>query len=550
MLFLANAPTHALPPMGMLAPFAILLLCIALMPLFAAHFWEHHYPKVAVGLGLVTGAYYALVQHDWHPLHHAANEYVSFMALVGSLFVISGGISIRVKGEATPLVNTLYLLLGAVLANFIGTTGASMLLIRPWIQMNRFRITGFHIVFFIFIVSNVGGCLTPIGDPPLFLGFLRGVSFFWVLQHCWQDLAAALAHRPDILTDFIERRRCSFKRQPVELTGEVRFSAAHGLSLHYLTPEERIVVLDGKGLRVQVAAGGKTPPADPRAEAASSALLDALRLDLPALAGRFEIYGRRTSEAWALALALLLGAFFILDMGNFSRIPKKIRDEETAHEDWNFSGLFNVVWLGVVLGAVFLPKSVQETTFLGVFSIPALVMFAAAAASYFTTKPTVHEANDFNFGPVKEVGFLFVGIFLTMIPALQILQSGEALQISSPMQYYFTTGALSAFLDNAPTYLSFLAASMGQQHLSVDSPADVMKFAAEHAPHLIAISLGAVFFGAGSYIGNGPNFMVKSIADKSKVNAPSFLAYMLRFSIPILLPILALVGWIMVKNSH
>ena len=438
MFILANAPAHAaLPPLGMLAPFAILLLCIALMPLFAAHFWEHHYPKVAVALGLVTAAYYAFVQHDWHPLQHAAHEYVSFMALVGSLFVISGGINIRVKGEATPLINTLYLLIGAVLANFIGTTGASMLLIRPWIQMNKFRITGFHIVFFIFIVSNVGGCLTPIGDPPLFLGFLRGVSFFWVLQHCWQ--------------------------------------------------------------------------------------------------------------AWVLALALLLGAFFILDKRNFSRIPRQIRDAETAHEDWYLRGLPNVAWLGVVLAAVFLPKSVQETTLLGLFTIPALVMFAAAVASYFTTKPEVHEANDFNFGPVKEVGFLFVGIFLTMIPALQILQSGEALQISSPLQYYFTTGALSAFLDNAPTYLSFLAASMGQQHLSVDSHADVMTFAAEHAPHLIAISLGAVFFGAGSYIGNGPNFMVKAIADKAKVNAPSFLGYLFRFSIPILLPILIVVGWIMVK---
>lgn len=438
MFILANAPAHAaLPPMGMLAPFVVLLLCIALMPLFAAHFWEHHYPKVAVALGLVTAAYYAFVQHDWHPLQHAAHEYVSFMALVGSLFVISGGINIRVKGEATPLINTFYLLIGAVLANFIGTTGASMLLIRPWIQMNKFRITGFHIVFFIFIVSNVGGSLTPIGDPPLFLGFLRGVSFFWVLQHCWQ--------------------------------------------------------------------------------------------------------------AWVLALALLLSAFFIFDTRNFARIPKQIREAETVHEDWYFRGLLNVVWLGVVLAAVFLPKSVQETKLLGVFSVPALVMFAAAVASYFTTKPEVHESNDFNFGPVKEVGFLFVGIFLTMIPALQILQSGEALKISSPLQYYFTTGALSAFLDNAPTYLSFLAASMGQQHLSVDSPADVMTFAAEHAPHLIAISLGAVFFGAGSYIGNGPNFMVKAIADKSKVHAPTFLGYLFRFSIPILLPILILVGWVMVK---
>lgn len=438
MILLAAASSHAaLPPMGMVAPFALLLLCIALMPLFAAHFWEHHYPKVAIGLGLVTAAYYIFVQKDWHPLHHAGHEYVSFMALVGSLFVISGGINIRVKGEATPFVNTVFLLVGAVLANVIGTTGASMLMIRPWIKMNKYRITGFHVVFFIFVISNVGGALTPIGDPPLFLGFLRGVPFWWVLEHCWQ--------------------------------------------------------------------------------------------------------------AWVLAVGLLLAVFYAMDSVNFRRAPQEVREKETAHEDWFFRGLLNVVWLAVVLGAVFLPKNIQETTVLGVFSIPALVMFAAAAASYFTTKPEVHESNDFNFGPVKEVGFLFIGIFLTMIPALQVLQSGEAVKIDTPMQYYFATGALSAFLDNAPTYLSFLAASMGHEQLSVDSPTDVLKFAAEHAGHLIAISLGAVFFGAGSYIGNGPNFMVKAIADKSKVHAPSFLAYMYRYSIPILLPILIVVGWIMVK---
>ncbi|MDP1590266.1 MAG: sodium:proton antiporter, partial [Prosthecobacter sp.] len=138
MILLAAASSHAaLPPLGMVAPFALLLLCIAVMPLFAAHFWEHHYPKVAIGLGLVTAAYYIFVQKDWHPLHHAGHEYVSFMALVGSLFVISGGINIRVKGEATPFVNTVFLLIGAVLANVIGTTGASMLMIRPWIKMNK-----------------------------------------------------------------------------------------------------------------------------------------------------------------------------------------------------------------------------------------------------------------------------------------------------------------------------------------------------------------------------------------------------------------------------
>ncbi len=424
----------------MVAPFALLLLCIALMPLFAAHFWEHHYPKVAVGLGLITAGYYAFVQKDWHPLHHAAAEYVSFMALVGSLFVISGGINIRVKGSATPLVNTLFLLIGAVLANLIGTTGASMLMIRPWIKMNKYRITGFHIVFFIFVISNVGGCLTPIGDPPLFLGFLRGVPFGWVLEHCWQ--------------------------------------------------------------------------------------------------------------AWALALGLLLAVFFVMDSLNFRRAPVAVREEVAAHDDWFFRGLLNVLWLGVVLGAVFLPKSVQETMVLGVISVPALVMFAAAIASYFTTRREVHEANDFNFGPVREVGFLFVGIFLTMIPALQILQSGQAVQLTTPLQYYFATGALSAFLDNAPTYLAFLAAAMGHEHLSLDSTADVVQFATEHAPHLIAISLSAVFFGAGSYIGNGPNFMVKAIADKADAKAPSFIAYMLWYSIPILVPILTLVGWVMLRGTH
>ncbi|MDP1591320.1 MAG: sodium:proton antiporter, partial [Prosthecobacter sp.] len=303
--------------------------------------------------------------------------------------------------------------------------------------MTKYRSTGLPLVFVIFVISNVGGALTPIGDPPLFLGFLRGVPFWWVLEHCWQ--------------------------------------------------------------------------------------------------------------AWALAVGILLAVFYAMDSVNFRRAPKEVRELETAHEDWFFRGLLNVVWLAVVLGSVFLPKNIQETTVLGIFSVPALIMFAAAAASYFTTKPEVHESNDFNFGPVKEVGYLFVGIFLTMIPALQILQSGEAVKIDTPMQYYFSTGVLSAFLDNAPTYLSFLAASMGHEQLSVDSSADVLKFAAEHAGHLIAISLGAVFFGAGSYIGNGPNFMVKAIADKSKVHAPSFLAYMYRYSIPILLPILIVVGWIIVK---
>jgi Na+/H+ antiporter NhaD/arsenite permease-like protein len=172
-------------------------------------------------------------------------------------------------------------------------------------------------------------------------------------------------------------------------------------------------------------------------------------------------------------------------------------------------------------------------------------MVVAAGVSYFTTRPEVHEANDFNFGPVKEVGFLFIGIFLTMIPALQILEIGGLAGVSSPLSYYFATGSLSAFLDNAPTYLAFLASAMGQQGMSVDTVANVLSFSQQHGPHLLAISLGAVFFGAGSYIGNGPNFMVKAIAERSKVHTPDFISYIVKFSIPILLPILILVGWVL-----
>lgn len=437
---LAAASAAGLPTPWMVLPFVLLLLCIAVMPLMAAHVWEHHYAKVAVGLGLITAAYFVLIQKDWHPLQHAAHEYVSFMALVGSLFVISGGIHIRVKGEATPLRNTIFLAIGAVLANLIGTTGASMLMVRPWVKMNKYRVTGFHVVFFIFIVSNVGGCLTPIGDPPLFLGFLRGVPFWWVLEHCW--------------------------------------------------------------------------------------------------------------PAWALAIGGLLAVFYVLDVRNFRRAPAQIREKETAHETWKVDGLKNLGFLAVVLGAVFLPKNIQDMRLLGVFSVPSLVMFAAAIGSYLTTAKPVHEANDFNFGPVKEVGYLFVGIFLTMIPALQLLQSGEVVKLTTPLQYYFATGALSAFLDNAPTYLSFLAAGMGGEHLSVDSTADVLKYAGIHPQILMAISLGAVFFGAGSYIGNGPNFMVKAITEKAKVKTPNFIAYMVCYSIPILLPILAIVGYVILAKGH
>jgi Na+/H+ antiporter NhaD/arsenite permease-like protein len=381
---------------------------------------------VAIGLGALTTLYYVFSLHDAERMLEVGGEYFSFMALIGSLFVVAGGIHIRVKGEARPWVNALYLFIGAVVSNFIGTTGASMLLIRPWIRMNKYRITAFHIVFFIFIISNVGGALTPIGDPPLFLGFLRGVPFFWVLAHCW--------------------------------------------------------------------------------------------------------------AAWLIAIVALIAVFTVLDVLNFRRAPREIREEETAAEEWRFDGAGNLIFLGVILAAVFLHKYLPSP-------IPDLIMIGAAAASYRATPSPIHESNHFNFGPIKEVGWLFIGIFATMVPALDYLQlHARELGIDSAMQFYWFTGMLSGFLDNAPTYLTFLAAAVGTHGLSISSPADILTFIETDGRTLAAISLGAVFFGSLSYIGNGPNFMVKSIANQLGVKTPSFFGYLACYSIPILIPVFLLVA--------
>jgi Na+/H+ antiporter NhaD/arsenite permease-like protein len=394
------------------------------MPFLGPHWWERHYPKVAVGLGAITVGYYLLVLRNGERLVGVAHEYVSFIALIGSLFVVAGGIHIRVKGEATPTSNCVYLLFGAALSNVIGTTGASMLLIRPWIRMNKYRITAFHIVFFIFIVSNVGGCLTPIGDPPLFLGYLKGVPFWWTLEN--------------------------------------------------------------------------------------------LRLE------------------WTFAVLGLIAVFYVFDVRNFRRAPGEVRTRETREETWRFDGVKNVFFLAVILVAVFVvhPIGVREG-----------LMLAAAAGSYLTTPKPVHELNAFTFAPIKEVAFLFLGIFATMVPALDYLQlHASTLGIETPQQFYWFTGLLSGVLDNAPTYLTFLAASFGVTGLQLEQPTDVARFAAEHGHHLVAISLGAVFFGAMTYIGNGPNFMVRSIALHAKVRVPSFFGYLVKFSIPILIPFFFLIS--------
>jgi Na+/H+ antiporter NhaD/arsenite permease-like protein len=339
------------------------------------------------------------------------------------LFIVSGGIHITVKGEATPLANVIFLLVGATIANLLGTTGEAMLLIRPWIRMNQYRVASHHIIFFIFIVANVGGCLTPIGDPPLFLGYLQGVPFWWVAKNCW--------------------------------------------------------------------------------------------------------------PMWTTDVGILLAMFYVLDRINFLRASREVREKETAHETWKFGGLSNLFFLAVVLGAVFVNKPIF---------LREAVMLAAAIGSYFTTKKSVHEANHFNFHPILEVAILFAGIFATMMPALDWLDANarELLGVNpAPEIFFWSAGGLSSVLDNAPTYLGFLSALFG-----VTGTQNISELLAQNSPQILAISVGAVFFGAATYIGNGPNFMVKAIADHRKVPMPTFLGFIFKYTLPFLLPML-IVAWLL-----
>lgn len=417
----------AAPHPVLILPFALLLAFMALAPVLAPKWWLKNYPVVALGLGALVAAWYGFARHDVHSLGEAAHEYVSFIALVGSLFVVSGGILVGVRGAATPLANVAFLFIGAVLANILGTTGAAMLLIRPWMRLNQSRVAAYHIVFFIFIIANVGGGLTPIGDPPLFLGYLAGVPFWWVAEHCW--------------------------------------------------------------------------------------------------------------PMWLAGLGLLLAIFYVLDRRNFSRAARRAPAEPDGEGRWQIAGLPNLFFLAVILVAVF----IQQPLFLREG-----LMLAAALGSYFTTKKEVHAANGFNFHPINEVAVLFAGIFVTMIPALAWLEHGSGSLLGGQpgaSVFYWGTGALSSALDNAPTYLGFLTALQG-----VAGAADAPSLIATHNLQLQAISVAAVFFGAATYIGNGPNFMVKAIAEQNGVRMPTFLEYVWKFTLPCLLPVLVIVWLVFFRN--
>ena len=426
----ATTPPQILVPATWSLPFLLLLACIACFPFINKRFWEHYYHYIAMGLGMLVVVMYAILLEDYgrHKMLETLLEYIKFIALVGSLFVVTGGILIDVSGEGGPLLNTLLLGVGAVLANFFGTTGASALLIRPYLRLNKERVRTFHVVFFIFIVSNCGGALTPIGDPPLFLGYLYGVPFSWTIANCW--------------------------------------------------------------------------------------------------------------PAWLVVIGILLAAFFVVDRFGAPRAK--------SHESnrIRISGALNFVWLAVVLSGVFLDKFLAEhvSKSFEAYPLGALLMVVAAIAAHKLSNPENLAKNEFNFGPIKEVAFLFLGIFSTMVPALDYLAANAGkLGVTTPGGFYFASGILSSLLDNAPTYLNFLTAAFGLKGLSVDR--DMGKFIAEHAQYLLAISLGSVFFGACTYIGNVPNFMVKAIAETSGAPTPSFFGYIFKYT-PILMVIYTLVWFL------
>jgi Na+/H+ antiporter NhaD/arsenite permease-like protein len=342
------------------------------------------------------------------------------------------------------------LFVASVIANFIATTGSAMLFIRSYMRLNQGRLKPYHIVFFIFLVANVGGALTPIGDPPLFLGFLRGVPFFWTLAHVW-----------------------------------------------YI---------------------------------------------------------------WLPATILILGVFYVFDVRNKDVSAEPVPGEAVV----GFIGLKSFVWVAIIIVSVFIDPNVFSwvpALHIGDFHVPfgirEIIMFTVAFLAYKTANKTAMEKNEFNFEPIREVGWLFAGIFMTMQPALANIsefaaQHADSLGVGT---FYWSTGVLSGILDNAPTYLNFLAAAMGKFAMDVDSASSVVDFAhgtidPASTIYLQAISVAAVFFGALSYIGNAPNFMVKAIAESNGVETPTFMGYIVRYSIPILIPIYFIIyvifysGWI------
>jgi Na+/H+ antiporter NhaD/arsenite permease-like protein len=395
-------------PLYTCAPFVLFLLLIAILPLARPRFWEKNRNKAGVSAVVSLPVLPFLLTSLPAELARTAKDYLSFIILLASLFIISGGILLTGDLQATPAVNTGFLFVGAVLCNLIGTTGASMLLIRPLLKTNSERKYTYHLpVFFIFVVANIGGSLTPLGDPPLFLGYLRGVPFAWTLN---------------------------------------------------LFP------------------------------------------------------------MWGTALALVLAIFYVWDTWAYRKeSPADLLQDRKRATPLRVSGTLNLLFLLVVILSVFLqfPFPYREGT-LGAMSLLSLAC----------TKKALRDQHGFTFAPITEVAILFAGIFLTMVPLLTLLEmKGAELGITQPWQFFWLSGGLSSFLDNAPTYLTF--SSLAESVTRSQSLAGIPVIAGVRVDLLRAISCGSVFMGANTYIGNGPNFMVKVIAEEQGVAVPHFFGYML-----------------------
>jgi Na+/H+ antiporter NhaD/arsenite permease-like protein len=393
-------PNTSSIPALLVIPFGLTLLSIAVLRLWIPHFWEKNLNKALVAaLWALPVVAYFLTHQQGHYLTESAHEYFSFISLLTALFIISGGISLKGDLLAKPSINTIFLGLGAVLANLMGTTGASMLLIRPFLQTNSERKRTFHQpIFFILVVSNAGGLLTPLGDPPLFLGYLRGVPFSW-----------------------------TFKLFPI----------------------------------------------------------------------------------WLFTVGSLLLIFYLWDSRAYAKeSPQSLREDRAHLEKLRLGGWFNFLILAGAVTGVLFPSPWREAILLGM-----------AGLSFALTPRQIHQDNDFNFQPIIEVAILFAGIFITMVPALVLLKEhGKDFGMTTAAQFFWLTGALSSFLDNAPTYLTFFSLAQGLNGAGT-------LVAGVQEPLLKAISCGAVLMGANSYIGNGPNFMVKAIADRANFKTPHFFGY-------------------------
>lgn len=445
----ANIGEHL--PIWSCIPFAFILLSIALFPLVLPDFWHHHFGKIS-GFWAATLAVPFLIIFKgaalYEILHIILADYVPFIILLWSLYTVSGGILLRGTLRGTPIVNVSILIIGTLLASWMGTTGAAMLLIRPFLRANDHRKNKtFMVVFFIFLVANVGGSLTPLGDPPLFLGFLHGVSFFWTLN--------ILPHM-------------------------------------------------------------------------------------------------------AIAAIIFLIIYFILDTYHYRKEGLTAPPDDGVKEPLKLEGTHNFIFLAGIIGSVLMSGIVDwgDISTLGVHRaiqdwVRDGLLILMGILSLVTTSIQLREDNHFTWFPIIEVAFLFIGIFITMIPCLLILKAGSsgALAVltdgvTQPRHYFWVTGALSAFLDNAPTYLTFFNSALGSFYAGMTEAQAVPLLMTENAIYLKAISAGAVFFGAFSYIGNAPNFMVRSISEEAGTPMPSFFGYILKYSLVFLLPVFILVSFI------